>query len=685
MSEIETIRLLIIDDSQNDAEKLISILRNAGHATRAHRVTSDEDLEETLKEHTWDLFLCKQESTEVTVETALSQLKQLALDIPFIVLIPELDGIDICNGLLLGATHVIPDDESDWLLTIVRRELDNLSARRSRITAEIAVRETEQRCQLLLDSSRDAIAYVTDGMHIYANLTYVQLFGYDDAEELEGMPIIDMVGSEYQTELKDLLKKNPEDDSQEFLCNGIRCDNTNFQAAIKFSPAEYDGEECTQVIIRLETGDEELQEKLKEATSQDALTGLSNRQHFLDELSSAVDKTNDDQGDAALLYIHLDNFNQIRTNEGISGADAIISNIAGLIKDNSEEEHIISRFGEDIFTLLAADTNLRDIENLANTLRIKIEEHMTDVNDHTVQTTASIGIAVIDKKTPSAQDALNFAHQAADDVDGGNGMRVYEVALDPEDQENIVEKFQRSVDEGRFKLLYQPIISLRGEGGEHYEILLRMLDDNNNEINPADFLDTAHQSGFSGKLDRWVILQTIKTLAGHVAKGHDTKIYINITADSLRDESFVPWMAKAIQASGLPAQNLILQFNEHDASTYLKQAITFTEGLNKLECSACITQFGSGVNPFNILKHLKLNYVKLAGSFTQNLKSSKEDQDTLKEMVSSLHQHGKLTIVPFVESASVLSTLWQAGVNYIQGYYLQAPSEQMNYDFNDDN
>jgi EAL domain-containing protein (putative c-di-GMP-specific phosphodiesterase class I) len=93
-----------------------------------------------------------------------------------------------------------------------------------------------------------------------------------------------------------------------------------------------------------------------------------------------------------------------------------------------------------------------------------------------------------------------------------------------------------------------------------------------------------------------------------------------------------------------------------------------------------LTQFGCALNPFNTLKHLKIDFVKLDPSFSQDL-SQADNQEALKTLLSSLHAQAKLTIVPYVESASVLATLWQAGVNYIQGHYLQGPSQSMDYDF----
>jgi EAL domain-containing protein (putative c-di-GMP-specific phosphodiesterase class I) len=148
----------------------------------------------------------------------------------------------------------------------------------------------------------------------------------------------------------------------------------------------------------------------------------------------------------------------------------------------------------------------------------------------------------------------------------------------------------------------------------------------------------------------------------------------------LQDQTLLPWLSVALKAARLPSDSLVFQISEPDAVAYLKQAKALTQGLAELHCKVALGQFGCAINPFNTLKHLHVDFVKVDGSFSQDL-SSAENQEALKTLLASLHAQAKLTIVPCVESATVLATLWQAGVNYIQGHYLQGPSQSMDYDF----
>eukprot|EP01031_Cornospumella_fuschlensis_P014376 gene14376-17559_t len=156
--EKKTIRLLILEDSQNEAERLVSLFRNSGRATRVHRLVSSDDLAEVLQQ-SWDLLIAAPESDNLSPGEALNAIRRQAKDIPFIQLVTENDSDLITEALALGAQDALPQGEDERLVLVANRELANLEERRSRRAAEVSLREAEKRCQLLLDSSVDAITY----------------------------------------------------------------------------------------------------------------------------------------------------------------------------------------------------------------------------------------------------------------------------------------------------------------------------------------------------------------------------------------------------------------------------------------------------------------------------------------------------------------------------------------------
>lgn len=688
-----TVHLLILDPSQNDAETLVSLLRNSGKATRAHRITSEEDLEETLKAGNWDLLLARDDvDQEFGPDGALAMIRRMDKDIPFVLLTPEFSRERAVTVMKAGAQDTVPFDNTDQLVLVVNRELAALEDRRRRRTLESHLREAEQRCQLLLESSKDAIAYINDGMHIYANQSYMEFLGYDDIDDLICIPVLDTLTPDSQEKYKDFMKSFADggEDGMTMNCVARRSDDQELNVTMSVSAATYDGETCTQIVIQPEHNDAELEEKIRQISSQDLLTGLFNRQYLMDALGQAIATAGNDNETGALAYIALDNFMSLKGQVGIAGADLMLGDLATLLREETPGQMILARLSDDAFCFLCQPCEEKTMAELCEAVCRKVEDHLFDINGRTVQLTLSIGVAAITENAPKAPDLMGRAHTASSELkkqqghEQGNGVLVYNPAdYESLDESNSADAIQKALDDNRFRLLFQPIINLRGEGEEHYEAFVRMMNKDDQEVSPYDFLPPVGPSEMAIKIDRWVILQTIKQLSSHRSRGHDTRLFLNVTAETLEDKTFTPWLSVALKAARLPGDSLIFQIREGDANNYMKQAKDFARAVHELHAKVSISQFGCALNPFNTLKHIDVDYVKIDGSFTEELQKNDEAKEEVKEMVKSLQSAGKLTIVPLVENAGVLATLWQAGVNYIQGYYLQAPVPEMNYDFGD--
>jgi diguanylate cyclase (GGDEF)-like protein len=688
----ETVHLLVLDPSQNDAEKMVSLLRNSGRATRAHRVTSKEDLLDHLNEHPWDLFLARDPSDdpEVDAKACLAEIKRLDKDIPFIVLATEYNREMIVDFMKAGAQDVVPFEYTDHLILAITRELKNLAERRRRRAADTHLTEAEKRCELLLDSSKDAIAYVNDGMHVYANQSYLDFYGYEDMDEMMCIPMLDTLNTKGQEDFKEKTRHGAVlKDDVSFDAIAKRSDDSDVNVTMTLSSATYDGEPCTQVIVRPQTNNIELEEKLKEISSQDLLTGLYNRQYFMEQLNAKVEKAVSQNIKGAIFYLVLDDFHAMKADVGIAGSDLILSDVASVLREITSDEQTLARLSDDTFAALLPDYDDKAAMKMAETVKNAVRDHLFEAGERTIRLTCSIGVALINENSPKATDIIGRAHMASGEVrkvkgqEKGDGVHLF--APKELDQENTSSNaLQKALDENRFKTLFQPIISLRGEGEEHYEAFLRMLNAEGEEVSPYDFLPPSGPTDMASKVDRWVILQTIKNLSAHRSKGHQTRLFLNITAETILDQTFLQWLSVALKAARLPGDSLIFQITENDAVHYLKQAKAFTKGLRELHCKVSISRFGCALDPFNTLKHIDTDYVKLDGSFTEEIQQNEETKEKVKEIIQSLQGMGKLTIVPLVENASVLSTLWQAGVNYIQGYYLQAPTAEMTYDFTEE-
>jgi len=196
MESDNLLRLLTIFDASEEAEAYINVLRKAGHIVRDMRVEDEEDMLTALAENPVDQVLAKLSIPGFSARQALDIINRSGRDIPLIVIIPagsvESKTIEILRA---GARDAVLENQEERLKHVIKREINDLKNRRSHRKCEQMLHETEKRARALIDSSRDAIAYVHEGMHIYANQAYLKMFGYEVLDDIQGLPIMDMVGS----------------------------------------------------------------------------------------------------------------------------------------------------------------------------------------------------------------------------------------------------------------------------------------------------------------------------------------------------------------------------------------------------------------------------------------------------------------------------------------------------------
>lgn len=691
MDSDNTLQLLIVDESSNDAESITNILRSIGLAVRPTRVEDDEDLETALAEQKWDLIIAADKLTYIDAYKIIEILQKSELDIPLIVAANSTDSISVGEALKAGASDLVSKDEPpEHLQYVVQRELRARDDRRKIRKYNKSSRESEKRCRSLLDSSRDAITYVHEGMHIYANPVYMEMFGYDDPEEIEGMPIMDMVSPDDHEPFKKFLRqftKNEEEMQGDIEVSGLRTDGNKFNAVMEFTPASVDGEACTQIIIRT-ASDKELQNQLNILSQQDLLTGIYNRQHFMEVLESTISKVTTESSHSALLYIDIDDFATIKQNVGLASSDLVLSDIAKVVSDLVETPDIVARFSDHSFTLLINNASSNsDVETYANTIRQTIEDHISEVGGNSVTVTCSIGISPIGENTSNTHEIISRADLACSIVKdaGGNNVHLHNPIADEqagkERNADWIDAINTALEEDDFYLAFQPIVSLHGDTCENYEVLLRMYDANKNQVLPEQFLPAAEQADLMPKIDRWVINHAMQKLASVQAEGTQTKFFIKLSGNSLADNSLLPWISEQLKEQRLSGDSLIFELDESSAVMYLAQAKAFINGVKQLHCQIVLDHFGSGLNSIKNLKHLDANYLKIDGSLISNLASDDQNQETVQSIIQTAHSMGKLTIAEFVQDANSLALLWQFGVNYIQGHFLQEPSTTLDYDF----
>ena len=689
-NEEKLIRLLIVDEGFHKAEQITSSLRAAGMHVRAEFAEDSEDMCEILDNKILDLVLFSIDLPEFTLSQAKHLIQECGRHVALIALAKKVDTEVIVATIDEGATDVVVNDSLEHLIQVIRRESYNMNAWRRAKRLELDFQESEKRCQNLLSNSKDAVAYVHEGMHIFANAVYMELFGIADPNELEGISIIDMVDSSQQAELKTFLRElsKNENESNELDLELIHSSGEKLTTTLEFSRASYDGEPCTQILIRSSADTSELEEQINYLHQHDLITGLYNRQYFMDELKTSLTEAMNAIHQSALIYIAIDDFQSIHDMVGISGCDILISDIASILAENAAPEDIVARFGACSYACLSKTGDKQQAETLAEKIPELISDHISEIGNQSISATCSTAVVFIDENSPdNPNEIVSRAEKTCDDIQalGGNQSRTYilkagEMTLEEEDG-ITASLIKDALNQNRIRGMYQPIVGVKAQGGERYESSLEIVSENNQTLYTKDYQSAAERTGTAKMLDRWKILHAIKKISDTSKKGRKIEFFVPLSADSIRDPGLAIWVSKNLARSKISGEQLVFMIEESHAVNQLKSAKTLAKALQQIHCKFAIDEFGTGLKPFQLAKHINANYVRINQVYMDGIAQNSENQDSISELAYQASDMGINTITPGVTDAAVLSVLWTLNVDYVQGEFLQDPQKELNYDF----
>jgi PAS domain S-box-containing protein len=684
MSGEETIHLLICGESQQDADQYSAVFRGAGLTVRAHRIASEQDLRDSLADPNWDLLIASDAHPELSTEQTVRLCGESGATLPVIVSLQSYGAEAAAALFAAGATDVIGRDESQRLLHAGRREIDAQRRRRHLAELEVAYAETARRCELLLKAANDAIAYVTDGMHINANEAYAELFGVADVDALAGLPLIDLLSGDDQQRFKDALRKyrnNPEDETQ-FEFTGVRDDGGTFAATMTMSTASYEGEPCMQVLVRSGGA------APPAGATAPAAGGAAGVDTVVDMTRTALAGSG-----GHLALVSIDNFDTLARNMGASGADALVGEIGAWLTQQAGWQAPPQRLGPQLFAGVLADTDEAACLKAAQELAGQLSREIFEAGKQSGQPSACAAVAALNG-SPDAEVVVDAAWSTLLDLRatlampaGASAPRAraaeFKVATAPAAAAGDADALlDQAIQSERLQLLFQPIVSLRGDSSEYYEVSL-VVDDSGTTRPAEDWVREHGLEGASSKLDRWLILESLRALRDHRGTHPNTRLLINLDVASVLDDDLPGFLSTGFKASELPPDTVTFQLPLPVVNAHLKNARDFADRLHGLGCKLAISRIGCDGNALTALEHLKPVFAKLDATVGDLLGNNSAVDEQLKPLVESLHGMQLASIMPQVKSAGALAVLWQLGIHFIQGDYLQRPSPVMNYEFTD--
>jgi diguanylate cyclase (GGDEF)-like protein/PAS domain S-box-containing protein len=418
--------------------------------------------------------------------------------------------------------------------------------------------------------------------------------------------------------------------------------------------------------------------RLQFLADHDPLTGLYNRRRFDHELERHLAQEARYGGRGAVLMIDLDNLKYVNDTLGHSAGDAIIRTVASVLRDRCRESDVLARLGGDEFAVLLPSGDTAQGAQVARALLDAVRAEGVVVQQrHRTWVTASIGVSpLVDGVTRTAEEVLATADLAmyAAKSEGRDRVAVYDAdgpyAAHVTSTFRWLDRIRGALENDLFDLEAQPILDLARGVVTHYELLLRMRDDDR-LLPPAPFLYIAEKHGLAPAIDRWVIAAACRIAA--TAPWNAYRLEVNLSADSLGAPDLTAFIARQLADNGVDPRMLVFEVTETAAIGNMETARRFVEELSELGCGFALDDFGAGFGSFYYLKYLPFDYLKIDGEFIRSLPTSETDRHILSSIVTAARGMGKKTVAEYVGDAETVELLLQYGVDYAQGYFIGEP------------
>ncbi len=388
------------------------------------------------------------------------------------------------------------------------------------------------------------------------------------------------------------------------------------------------------------------------------------------------------------MYINLDNYWGVEQIQGITAADALMKHVAAFLKTAIHGADLLARLTESTFGILSQQRSLEEARELCEHIRHSLEANAIEVEGQKVLSTCSIGIGVHVPKAKNYQQILIDANNACSVAQkgGGNRVHLHDSAVMASASEDRQEALLKAIENKAFSLAFQPVTTLHGSPGAYYDVFLRLnaapqLD----SVPTMEVLQVAEQQGLMNDIDRWIISQIGLRLEDRQRQHHPLNFFVRISKAALQDKSFVPWLTGYLDVFAFPRENLIFDVSQTIAQSCLKETEVFIDAVCELGFRFALRDFDGSPGALQLFKRLEINLIKLHHEVMDALHVASDDNTAaLDRIVKAAHDEGIAVVAPFVEDVTTLSLLWQHELDYITGYFIQPPGENLDYDFDHD-
>jgi PAS domain S-box-containing protein len=671
--------MIVMTRSQDHVEAINSTLRKAGHPVHCTWLPDARDLGDALTQLNPEMLIAFIEELGVELAAIMKVRQQTAPEMPVLIVRENVDEAAIAEAMRLGAQDVVTLANRSRLQSVAARELRAYRLERALSTTLSSAREYREQLQNFLEGSADAITHVQEGIIVDANRAWLELFGYSGDDALKGMPLMDLFELETHPALKGALVACLQGKWTDhgLKVRALLSDGSVLPLVLTLTKADYENEPATRISIPAhKKKDHDLEVQLANAVKSDASTRFL-QQHYLIAAIRERCAHPIKGGIRQFAYIKPDRFLDIQNTIGVLSSEDFMAQLAELMRAQLTATDLCGRFGGNGILVMLERGTAKDVETWAENIVKRVNDHNFVFEVKNLSATVTVGLGLLPPGNPDVDaavgDAINAARRGREL--GGNQM----YAVDKADTDTRVQAYDKiwvkhiksALMENRFRLVQQPIASLLGEDKGMFDVLVRMLDEQGNEVLPAEFIAAAERNDLMKNIDRWVIGASMSFAANRKA----SCIFVRVSRDTILDKSLMGWLATQLKSLKIESKRLCIQVSEEIAMQYVRQTKELADSLRKLGFRFALEHFGTGRDPLKLLAGIGMNFIKIDGSLMQGLSTNQLQQQRVKGLVEAAKRKGVETIAERVEDANTMAVLWQLGIEFIQGYFVTTPED----------
>lgn len=549
---------------------------------------------------------------------------------------------------------------------------------------------TPSPAQLALDSLGEAVLSTdADGRVSYLNAAAARLFG-SAVDEVVGSPLEDLARLVDETDRRLLVNPvrqaltagTPVNLGRRALVIGQQ-GGTERLVEVSAAPMYGEGGESAGAVVLLHdvTESRGIARQMSYQAAHDALTGLVNRREFERRLADAVDSAQRGEGTHVLCYLDLDRFKTVNDTSGHQAGDAMLREVAKLLKEAVRDSDIVARLGGDEFGMLLAGCPLDKARQIADDVCRAVADYRFVWKDRIFNIGVSIGLVELSRDSGTMEEVLAAADSACYIAKRqGSHVEVYsardEAIARQSGEIQWLQCLQTALRDDRFELHCQPIVAAIGSdtNGPAMEVLLRLRDDSGELLPTAQFLHAAERYRLMGMIDRRVVQTTLTALGGGAIElPAQRSVSINVSGQTLADAQFLEFVVECLDSTGANPAQVCFEIAENSVIANLEHAQRFIGVLHGMGCRFALDNFGSGLGSFSNLKNLAVDYLKIDGSFIRNLAGDSVNQTMVTAMIHLARTLDFKVIAEQVEDEAAMDAARRMGVDYLQGYAIGHP------------